>query len=123
MSNTKKRAAPSQDGGEGGQKAKKQKKKSAYQVDETLLNAELGINESFAVMDNQLLADYTAQKISRFGTDLSPVELSDLSISGEFLATSSFSLSQYLFFSYILCYSHKEKRRLWRKERERERKK
>lgn len=83
MSNTKKRAAPSQEGGEG-QKAKKQKKKSAYQVDETLLNAELGINESFAVMDNQLLADYTAQKISRFGTDLSPVELSDLSISGEF---------------------------------------
>ncbi|KAK1452701.1 hypothetical protein CCUS01_10742 [Colletotrichum cuscutae] len=81
MSNTKKRAAPSQEGGEGGQKAKKQKKKSAYQVDETLLNAELGINESFAVMDNQLLADYTAQKISRFGTDLSPVELSDLSIS------------------------------------------
>ncbi|GKT66555.1 replication regulator [Colletotrichum tofieldiae] len=77
MSNPKKRAAPTQDA-EG---QKKKKKKSAYHVDETLLNGELGINESFAVMDNQLLADYTAQKIARFGTDLSPVELSDLSIS------------------------------------------
>ncbi|TDZ31596.1 Protein CMS1 [Colletotrichum spinosum] len=77
MYNSKKRAAPAQDG-EGG---KRKKKKSAYQVDETLLNGELGINESFAVMDNQLLADYTAQKLARFGTDLSPVELSDLSIS------------------------------------------
>ncbi|KDN67754.1 hypothetical protein CSUB01_07663 [Colletotrichum sublineola] len=78
MSNPRKRAAPSQDAE--GQKRKK-KKKSAYHVDETLLNGELGINEAFAVMDNQLLADYTAQKIARFGTDLSPVELSDLSIS------------------------------------------
>ncbi|WYZ45557.1 hypothetical protein EsH8_VIII_000873 [Colletotrichum jinshuiense] len=77
MSNPKKRAAPDQDG-EGG---KKKKKKSAFAVDETLLNGELGINESFAVMDNQLLADYTAQKLTRFGTDLSSVELSDLSIS------------------------------------------
>ncbi|GKT46021.1 protein CMS1 [Colletotrichum spaethianum] len=79
MSNPKKRAAPSQDA-EG---QKKKKKKSAYHVDETLLNGELGINEAFAVMDNQLLADYTAQKIARFGTDLSPVELSDLSISDD----------------------------------------
>ncbi|WDK23491.1 hypothetical protein CGRA01v4_14782 [Colletotrichum graminicola] len=78
MSNPKKRAAPSQDG-EG--QTKKKKKKSAYHVDETLLNSELDINEAFAVMDNQLLADYTAQKIARFGTDLSPVEVSDLSIS------------------------------------------
>nr|XP_036580838.1 uncharacterized protein CTRU02_09231 [Colletotrichum truncatum]KAF6788910.1 hypothetical protein CTRU02_09231 [Colletotrichum truncatum] len=76
MSNPKKRAAPDQDG-----EGRKKKKKSAYQVDETLLNEELGINESFAVMDNQLLADYTAQKLTRFATDLSPVELSDLSIS------------------------------------------
>ncbi|KAF9872256.1 hypothetical protein CkaCkLH20_10348 [Colletotrichum karsti] len=77
MSNSKKRAAPDQDGG----KAKKKKKASPYQVDETLLNEELGINEAFAVMDNQLLADYTAQKLTRFATELSPVEVSDLSIS------------------------------------------
>ncbi|KAJ3954507.1 Protein cms1 [Colletotrichum tropicale] len=77
MSNSKKRAAaPDQDG-----ERKKKKKKSAYTVDETLLNEELGINESFAVMDNQLLADYTAQKLARFATDLSPVEISDLSLS------------------------------------------
>lgn len=90
MSNSKKRAAPSQDG-EG--QVKKQKKKSAYHVDETLLNAELGINEAFAVMDNQLLADYTAQKIARFGTDLSPVEVSDLSISGEFRSVAPFFIT------------------------------
>ncbi|KAK6820646.1 hypothetical protein PG987_015046 [Apiospora arundinis] len=32
-------------------------------------------------MDSQLLADYLAQKTSRFGSDLSPVELADLYIS------------------------------------------
>lgn len=76
---TKKRSAPS---GGGAPQAKKQKK-SKFQVDETLLNTELGVNESFSVMDNMLLADYLAQKLGRFGGDLSAVELSDLSISGE----------------------------------------
>lgn len=79
MSKTKKRSAP-EDGA--ASQAKKQKK-SKYQVDDTLFNMELGINESFAVMDNQLLADYLAQKLGRFGSDLSAVELSDLSLSGE----------------------------------------
>ncbi|KAF6810252.1 hypothetical protein CSOJ01_06443 [Colletotrichum sojae] len=77
MSNTKKRAASGQDG----EPKKKKSKKSTYAVDETLLNEELGINESFAVMDSNLLADYTAQKLARFGTDLSSIEVSDLSIS------------------------------------------
>ncbi|KAM0325181.1 hypothetical protein ACHAQA_007720 [Verticillium albo-atrum] len=58
--------------------AKKQKK---FQVDDSLLDTELGLNKSFSVMDNQLLADYTAQKISRFGTDLSSIEVSDLTVS------------------------------------------
>ncbi|ROT41728.1 hypothetical protein SODALDRAFT_343571 [Sodiomyces alkalinus F11] len=77
MSKSKKRAAPSE---EGSRKPKKQKK-SPYQVDESLLNVEAGINESFAVMDSQLLADYTAQKITRFGSDLSSIEVADLTIS------------------------------------------
>jgi protein CMS1 len=33
-------------------------------------------------MDNQLLADHLAQKLSRFGSDLSAVEISDLTVSG-----------------------------------------
>lgn len=79
MSKSKKRAAPSE---EGSRKRKKQKK-SPYQVDESLLNVEAGINESFSVMDSQLLADYTAQKITRFGSDLSSIEVADLTISGK----------------------------------------
>lgn len=78
MSKAKKRAAP-EDGA--APKVKKQKN-SKYHVDESLLNGELGINESFAVMDNQLLADYTAQKLTRFGGDLSSIEVSDLTLSG-----------------------------------------
>jgi len=92
MSKSKKRAA--EDGG--ATKVKKQKK-SKYEVDDSLLNEELGINESFSVMDNQLLADYTAQKLSRFGSDLSSVELSDLTLSGMSLKTPSrFSLHSIL---------------------------
>lgn len=87
MPQSKKRAAP-QEGGDNAPKVKKQKK-SKYHVDETLLNGELGINETFAVMDKQLLADYTAQKLSRFGNDLSSVEVSDLTLSCKFMSCQS----------------------------------
>lgn len=57
------------------------RRKSARQ-DESLLDVDAGLNEAFARMDSQLLADYVAQKTSRFGKELSPVELADLYISG-----------------------------------------
>lgn len=62
-------------------KAKKKQKKQ--REDEADLDVEAGLNKAFARMDGQLLADHVAQKTSRFGTELSPIELSDLYISGE----------------------------------------
>ena len=47
------------------------------------LDTELGVNTSFARMDNQLLADHLLQKLTRFGADLSPVEVSDMTIPGK----------------------------------------
>ena len=72
----KKRRAP-EDGG-----AKKKRKKPVRE-DEEDLDVEAGLNRSFERMDSQLVADHIAQKTSRFGTDLSSVELSDLYISGK----------------------------------------
>ncbi|KAL6893354.1 U3-90S pre-ribosomal complex subunit domain-containing protein [Trichoderma evansii] len=76
MSNSKKRAA------EDAAPAKKTKKrKSKHAAEDENLDSELGLNTLFAKMDSQLLADYHVQKLARFGTDLSPVELSDLALS------------------------------------------
>jgi hypothetical protein len=77
MPTSKKRAA------EDPAPAKKAKKrKSKHAAEDENLDAELGLNTLFAKMDSQLLADYHVQKLARFGTDLSPVELSDLALSG-----------------------------------------
>lgn len=46
-----------------------------------MLDLEAGVNMAFVRMDPQLLADHVARQTKRFGTDLSPVELSDLYIS------------------------------------------
>ncbi|KAK8074898.1 U3-containing 90S pre-ribosomal complex subunit-domain containing protein [Apiospora hydei] len=59
----------------------RKKRKAGFQQDESLLDTEAGVNQAIAAMDPQLLADYLAQKTSRFGSDLSPVELADLYIS------------------------------------------
>ncbi|GJN67413.1 DNA/RNA helicase, DEAD/DEAH box type [Purpureocillium lilacinum] len=76
MSNPKKRAA------EPAAPAKTTKKrKTKAQQDDELLDMDLGVNTLFARMDNQLLADHLAQKLTRFGGDLSSVELSDLTVS------------------------------------------
>ncbi|KAK7209565.1 hypothetical protein V2G26_016743 [Clonostachys chloroleuca] len=84
MSNTKKRAA---DANPPTKKAKK--RKGNFENNESL-DSELGINTLFSRMDSQLLADHIAQKTTRFGTELSPVELSDISITaGSITDTSS----------------------------------
>ncbi|KAL6871318.1 U3-90S pre-ribosomal complex subunit domain-containing protein [Trichoderma novae-zelandiae] len=76
MSNPKKRAA------EDAAPVKKAKKRKAkHAVDDESLDSELGLNTLFSKMDSQLLADYHVQRLARFGTDLSPVELSDLALS------------------------------------------
>lgn len=79
MSNSKKRAAEDTPSAPSAKKTKK--RKSKFQ-DESLDEA-LGVNTQFSRMDNQLLADHLAQKLARFGTELSPIEISDLAVSGE----------------------------------------
>lgn len=76
-------------------KAAKKKRKSKYQAEDESLDTELGVNTLFTRMDNQLLADYLAQKTSRFGSDLSPVELSDITISG-MPSTQTFETLQFV---------------------------
>ena len=61
----------------------RKKRKKQVREDEGDLDVETGLNRAFERMDGQLLADHIAQKTARFGSDLSPVELSDLYISGE----------------------------------------
>lgn len=80
MSNPKKRAA------EEAPSSKRAKKKKPNFQDNEALDADLGVNTLFARMDNQLLADHFAQKLSRFGGDLSSVEVSDLTVSGKYLS-------------------------------------
>ncbi|KAK2590754.1 Protein cms1 [Conoideocrella luteorostrata] len=75
MSSSKKRSA------EAAPEAKKKKRKTKFQQDDETLDMELGVNTLFNRLDNQLLADHLAQKLSRFGGDLSSIELSDLTVS------------------------------------------
>lgn len=67
---------------------KKQKKQKKVRDDEGDLDVEAGLNRAFERMDGQLIADHIAKKTQRFGTDLSPIELADLYISGEQLPQS-----------------------------------
>lgn len=69
-------------------KTKKKKKSNKHDAEDEFLDMELGLNTLFSRMDNQLVADYLAQKTSRFAPDLSNVELSDITISGMFIDVS-----------------------------------
>ncbi|KAI2610431.1 U3-containing 90S pre-ribosomal complex subunit-domain containing protein [Hypoxylon sp. NC1633] len=61
--------------------SRKRRKLAAYEEDEEYLDLEAGVNKKIASIDNLLLADHISKKIRRFGTDLNPVELSQLDIS------------------------------------------
>lgn len=62
--------------------AKKAKPKKGNADEDEEIDIENGINKAFAQMDNQLLADYVAQRTRRYESDLSLVELEDKYISG-----------------------------------------
>lgn len=94
-------------------KANKKKRKSKYNAEDESLDMELGLNTLIARLDSQLLADYLAQKTSRFGTDLSPVEISDLTISG-----LSVAINHSVFGLLTLMYSYVHTRRYWLRWRE-----
>ncbi|KAG5983279.1 hypothetical protein E4U55_000357 [Claviceps digitariae] len=92
MSNSKKRAAEE---APVVQHNKKKKRKTKAQRDEDeALDMELGINTLFSRMDNQLLADYLAQKLTRFGGDLSSVEISDLTLPASSIQDTTSSWQQ-----------------------------
>jgi protein CMS1 len=82
MSTAKKRQAEDTPAQPKPKKSKKNKRGKAGAPDDELLDTELGLNTLFTKMDNQLLADHLAQKLSRFGGDLSAVEISDMTVSG-----------------------------------------
>ncbi|KAI1246585.1 csm1-like protein [Eutypa lata] len=71
----KKRSRDDDDG------SRRKRRKGGFEQDELLFDTDAGVNRAIGLMDSQLMADHIAQKTSRFGTDLSPVELSDLYIS------------------------------------------
>ncbi|EQL03546.1 hypothetical protein G6O67_002090 [Ophiocordyceps sinensis] len=75
MSNPKKRSAETAP-----PPKKNKKRKTKSHPEDEALDTDLGLNTLFARMDNQLLADHLTQKTKRFGSDLSPVELSDLTV-------------------------------------------
>ncbi|KAH9895513.1 U3-containing 90S pre-ribosomal complex subunit-domain containing protein [Xylariomycetidae sp. FL2044] len=59
----------------------RKRRRFTVEQDDLDLDLEAGVNKKMALFDSMLLADYFAQKIRRFGTDLKPVELSTLDIS------------------------------------------
>ena len=63
---------------------KKRKRKAKVEAQEHL-DLENSVNLSIGLMDSQLLSDYFARMTARSGSDLSAVEIADLSISGELL--------------------------------------
>lgn len=82
MSDKLKRAAEADDAAPQAP-AKKRKRRNRKQEDDAHLDLENSVNLSVGLMDNQLLSDYFSRMVTRSKTDLTPVELADLSLSGE----------------------------------------
>ncbi|KAI0173617.1 U3-containing 90S pre-ribosomal complex subunit-domain containing protein [Hypoxylon sp. FL1284] len=69
----------------------RKRKARDYEEDEENLDLEAGVNKKIALIDNLLLADHLAKKVRKFGTGLTPVELSRLDISPSYITdTTSF---------------------------------
>lgn len=66
---------------QGAKKAAK-KTKSKKTTEDNELDVLAGINNAFSHMDNQLLADYIAQRTRKYESDLSSIELEDKYIPG-----------------------------------------
>jgi len=67
---------------QGAKKAAKKTKSKKNAIEEDELDIDLGINKAFSHMDNQLLADYIAQRTRKYESDLSSIELDDKHIPG-----------------------------------------
>ena len=79
-SKKRKRGAVEQGAKKVAKKSKAKKGKSGEKDDN--IDVEAGINKAFAHMDNQLLADYVAQRTRKYESDLSSVELEDKYLPG-----------------------------------------
>ncbi|PMD46395.1 hypothetical protein L207DRAFT_507308 [Hyaloscypha variabilis F] len=62
---------------QGAKKAAKKTKAKKFAGEEDELDIDAGINRAFSHMDNQLLADYVAQRTRKYESDLSSIELED----------------------------------------------
>jgi protein CMS1 len=62
--------------------AKKTKHKKIHSAEDDSLDIAAGINHAFSQMNNQLLADYIAQRTRKYESDLSSVELEDRYLPG-----------------------------------------
>ncbi|EFW98781.1 hypothetical protein CMQ_4633 [Grosmannia clavigera kw1407] len=70
---------------------RQKKKRNATDADDGDMDFDLSINRAVARMDSNLLANYVARQTLRFGKDLSPVELADLTLDAKpILDTSSY---------------------------------
>ncbi|KHJ33518.1 hypothetical protein EV44_g4429 [Erysiphe necator] len=67
---------------------KKLKTKRRTFENETKIDVETGLNNSFAEMDSQSLADYVAKRTKTYESDLSPIELEDKYISASFIVNT-----------------------------------
>lgn len=65
-------------------KKKKNAKKNKKEQSEQDVNRKDGVDESIGKMDGRLLADHFMQKAKKLDKELSAVELSDLSVPGEY---------------------------------------
>jgi protein CMS1 len=74
-------------------KAAKKSKSKKNVVEEDELDIDKGINRAFSHMDNQLLADYIAQRTRKYESDLSSIELEDKYIPGIFMPYPNVSCS------------------------------
>jgi len=73
---------------------KKAKRKKAKATEDEELDIDAGINTAFSHMNNQLLADYIAQRTRKYESDLSSVELEDKYIPGKVLSVLFTNLSK-----------------------------
>ena len=75
VSNSKRKRDPEEK-----QASKRRKLKRPKDVDDSALDAELGVNHAIARMDSQLLADHVAQRTQRFRPDLTLVEREEIHV-------------------------------------------
>lgn len=79
----KRKRSSEKDSGNKKAEGKSNSKKAKAQAEDEDLDLTAGLNNAFSRMNNQLLADYLAQRTRKYESDLSGVELEDKYIAGK----------------------------------------